>query len=71
MSGAEQAGATTDRTSLDGDDALLEVRGGWAREAVEADKEAGAVEATVCAGVEATVCAGFADDAKGPEGGRA
>ena len=47
---AEQAGATTDRTSLDGDDAPLEARDGWARAAVEADKRAGAVEGTVCAG---------------------
>ena len=38
---AEQAGATNDRTSLDGDDAPLEVRGAWARETVEADKRAG------------------------------
>ena len=59
---AEQAGATNDRTSLDGDDAPLEVRGAWARETVEADKRAGAVEATVCTG--------FSADANGPEGGR-
>ena len=59
---ADQAGATTDRTSLDGDDAPLEVRGAWARETVEADKRAGAVEATVCTG--------FPADDKGPEGRR-
>ena len=53
---AEQAGATNDRTSLDGDDAPLEVRSAWAREAVET--------------VKATVCTGFSASDKGPEGGR-